>query len=66
MNVERLIDPQKLRADIAERLDCVRDVWGNETEPLTVGNRDGQIYVLERLLSDIDFGLWKANNKEKI
>ena len=51
---------ERLREDIQERLDCVRDElkeWAFETE--THAYLDGQIYVLEILLSDIDSGLWE-------
>jgi len=54
------IDRAKMRADLAVRLEVIKEIWGDETEPQIVGHKDGQVEVLERILSDIDFGLWQA------
>lgn len=53
------IDREKLRATIQERLECVKDeLLEVDHDSQTRAYLDGQIYVLERLISDIDFGLW--------
>jgi len=56
-----LIERAKLRDDLAERLELVKEIWGPETDALTIGNHDGQVSTLERILSDIDFGLWQPD-----
>ena len=59
--MSNLIERAKLRDDLAERLEIVKEIWGPETDALTIGNHDGQVSTLERILSDIDFGLWQPD-----
>ena len=71
---ETLIVSALLEADLQERLDCVRDIWGEAVRDAKTpheadmlgANSDGQIGVLERLLSDIRAGLWTKGIKEKV
>lgn len=54
------VSRSKLRDDIDERLDIAKEFRDEEQDVQTRAYLDGQVYVLERILSDIDFGLWQA------
>jgi len=56
--VTESVSRSKLRADIQERLGIAKEFRDEEQDVQTRAYLDGQVYVLGRILSDIEFGLW--------